>query len=157
MKHFLLMAALGLSLVSCHTNRLLNNPEAVEIISMTQSACYGFCPNYELRIFSDGSLEFLGRNFTEAEGLHKGQISKKALKKWVKAFENPDFFAYSQDYSEPRIPDLQVITLRYQRPEGQKIVKFNPGHPEDLAKLAQELHQLAVEKKWIDLNRKWGE
>ncbi len=147
----------GFAFLSCHSHRLISSEEPVEIISMTQSACYGFCPNYELRIFSDGKLEFLGRNFTEAEGLHTDQLSKKTLKKWIKAFENPDFFAYSKDYSEPRIPDLQVITLRYSRPEGQKIVKINPGHPEPLAKLADELHLLAVERKWVVLNKQWEE
>lgn len=61
-------------------------------ITLKRTACYGSCPVYELTIFSDGRVEYNGKQFVRKTGKATGQISRKQLEELVMEFTNVYYF-----------------------------------------------------------------
>lgn len=63
-----------------------------KVITLERTACYGTCPIYQLTIFSDGRVEFVGERFVKKIGKATGRISRKQLEHLVLQFTNIYYF-----------------------------------------------------------------
>ena len=53
-------------------------PEGL-VFGLERTPCYGQCPTYQLRIYSDLSVTYVGRMHVEKEGFYTGTITQEAL------------------------------------------------------------------------------
>jgi hypothetical protein len=68
-------------------------------ISLVRTYCFGSCPSYEVEIRGDGSVTYTGKGYVAVSGIHKGNISRKAVESLVALFRDADFYSFEPKYT----------------------------------------------------------
>ena len=71
---------------------VLISERPTKVVTLKRTLCYGSCPVYELTIFSDGRVEYVGKQFVKKVGKATGQITRKQLEELVMEFTDIDYF-----------------------------------------------------------------
>ena len=122
------------------------------VIKMKKGACFGSCPVYDLRIYNNRYVEYIGKRHTNKIGGHGKTLSKDAYKKLIQAFDDSDFFTFEEFYASD-IPDLPTCKITYQKGDLKKTIAGKRERPEAIHKLQYELELIADSKEgWIPLN-----
>ena len=145
----LLTLVISMVMVSCHRNKLVGLDQKIALMELSKSACFGPCPNYILKIYNDRTVEFNGRNFTAVEGVHTATLSKEEFKSLIKKFEKADLNELADSYTDPMIPDLQVVRLNYSNGDYSKTIAKHTGEPENAEELVKELEKIALSQGWL--------
>ena len=56
-----------------------NVDESLLLASLERTTCYGNCPYYEVKVYSNGVVTYNGRKNVEYLGMHKGVLSQKQI------------------------------------------------------------------------------
>lgn len=68
------------------------------VITLERGSCFGACPVYELVIFSDGMVVYIGKINVKKLGVVRSHISQEKLKELLSAFEEVNFFSLRDNY-----------------------------------------------------------
>jgi hypothetical protein len=77
----------------------LESGEAV-IVLARGAGYWDMAPVYRLMIYADGSVAYIGSKNVKTKGFAKGRISREDVQRLVKEFENVNYFALLDEYSE---------------------------------------------------------
>jgi hypothetical protein len=91
------------------------------IVSFQKTACFGQCPVFEAKIFSDGRAEYFGEKYAPHIGHFSAKLTKNWLADFMKTAQNYAFFDLESYYptSHQKIPDLPM-TVTFVEFEGKK-------------------------------------
>jgi hypothetical protein len=78
-------------------------------ISLERTACFGFCPDYAVTVFGNGTVAYDGHNFVKVVGKHSTQIPQSDVKELVNEFYKVGFFSMNDRY-EQQVTDLPSQT-----------------------------------------------
>lgn len=135
-------------LIACKSSKKMSDFKEKDLrFSMSKGVCFGSCPVFELKIYHGGYATLLGKQNTDKIGLYDKQLTKKAYKNIVKAFENLDFDSYPSQF-ESRIPDLPNIEIGYHNGKIFRIVSGKEDRPEDLMQAQFLLEKVVDNKDW---------
>lgn len=147
-----LVGALGaMMMASCttDTNAQADNPVA---ITLTRSACFGFCPDYTVTITGDGQVTFVGRNFVNMPGEQHATISHDDVQALLRRFDDLHFEALNDSY-RAQITDIPTYTVSLERSGRRKtVVDYggpSAGMPRGVRDLEQEIDRVAQTSRWI--------
>ena len=115
------------------------------VIKMKKGACFGSCPVYDLRIYNNRYVEYVGKRHTNKIGGHGKTLSKDAYKQLLKAFDDSDFFTFDEFYPSD-IPDLPTCKITYQKGDLTKTIAGKRERPEAIHKLQHQLELIAESK-----------
>lgn len=150
MKHFLfIIAAIGLLLTGCKTNQLLNLNQKIEIIGMNKSACFGYCPRYEFKVYNDRSISFNGLSDTNADGYHTAILGKDEFNKLVKKFNKANLHLLADNHIDTSIADAQITTYYYANGEYAKTITRNIKIPAGMEPLENDLIDIIKRHGWL--------
>lgn len=76
-----------------------DNSTGVTEISIERTPCYGFCPTYTLRLFSDGSVEYLGQASVEYVGTRRGKLHEYFFARLARVALGIGFFDMQDRYT----------------------------------------------------------
>jgi len=71
---------------------------AVPVITLERTGCYGTCPIYKLKIYDDGKVEYEGTEFVKRKGKAESRITTDALQDLAREFEKIDYFKLDDNY-----------------------------------------------------------
>jgi hypothetical protein len=117
-------------------------------ISLERTPCFGFCPDYTVTVFGNGTVLYEGRNFVAVEGEQRGQIPQEDVRELVDEFYDARFFNLRDRY-EQSVTDLpsQTTTITI---DGQTKSVYRYGfEPERLAQLEDKIDEIAQTEKWV--------
>lgn len=117
-------------------------------ISLERTPCFGFCPDYTVTVFGNGTVVYEGRNFVSVEGEQRGQIPQDDVQELVDEFYEARFFNLRDRY-EQSVTDLpsQTTTITI---DGQTKSVYRYGfEPERLAQLEDKIDEIAQTEKWV--------
>ncbi|ROQ24875.1 DUF6438 domain-containing protein [Gallaecimonas pentaromativorans] len=148
---FLALAALSLGACA-------SSPAKFEHIELARTACYGFCPVYQLNVEGDGTVTFKGERFVgSTDG--NAKLDKKALGELQKAFDKADFLTLNNQYRSQKDgctavrTDAPSIIIRYRTAEKDKTVRYYTGCQFDgqqrLQDLATAIDTLTQSSQWV--------
>ena len=101
------------------------------IISLERTPCYGTCPIYKIKIFSDGSAFYHGERFVEKIGNYEFSVSKETLNYILKKADEIGFFELEDKYTA-NITDLpKTITFIKNGKHRKRVVDYY-GAPKTL-------------------------
>jgi len=101
------------------------------IISLERTPCYGTCPIYKIKIFSDGSAFYHGERFVEKIGNYEFSVSKETLNYILKKADEIGFFELEDKYTA-NITDLPKTTTFIKNGKHKKRVVDYYGAPKTL-------------------------
>lgn len=147
--NLLVVFLIALGFQSCHQNKLVRLDQKIPLMELRKSACFGPCPHYELKIYNDRTVEFNGKNYTAAEGIHTFVLDKSQFKALIKKFEKANLNQLEDNYADPMVPDLQVVKIGYSNKDFSKIIAKNSTGPDTLNNLEAEMEKIALKQGWL--------
>lgn len=129
MRAFLVSTSL-FALAACATNH--NESAAIQI---SESACFGSCPIYELTVTPDDRYQLDGRRFTRINGYSDGALAPGSFERMQDLLENANFFSLPENYTfanpdvcpGPQLSDMPSITISYTTPRRMHTVTWYQG------------------------------
>ena len=120
---------------------------AYPIIILEKTTCFGTCPSFIFKVYPDGTVSYLGREFTERLGNFKATVSKEQLAELRLKFDQAKFFSFANVYSAS-IKDLPTTFLYYD--DGSQNTKITDyyGAPEELKNLEVEIEKFIESIDW---------
>ncbi len=102
-----------------------------EILYYGKTACYGECPVFFLKIFSDGTVIYNGIQNVEKKGIIRTTMRKERLSNLVAQIATPHFFRMAQNYptSGRRVQELPNTILQINNKVQQHKVTNNHDAP----------------------------
>lgn len=122
-------------------------------ISLERTACFGFCPVYQVTVESNGTVTYLGEMFVAVEGERRSQISQDQVRQIARQLESIDFFSLQDEYTDRGATDMPsaILTLRV---DGKtKRVDHYYGDfsaPEKLTELELFIDEITNSTQWVE-------
>ncbi len=129
-------------LSGCASSKKAQSQEPAEVIITQQRLeCMGLCPVYELRIYSNGKVDFFGVKNVPKEGDIEFQLSNSDFDNLVSSFEEIDFFNLEKEYSK-NISDGSTTYISYKSGEDELKIMDYYGAPKKLKELEEKVESL---------------
>jgi len=117
-------------------------------IELKKNPCFGGCPIYALKIYTDGFAEFEGKRFTNKLGKFTKQLPKSTVEELVKEFNAVGFMEMDNLYPG-KVPDLpKTNIIYYPNVNTKKEVTGDDYRPENLLALDKKLVDIAMTEDW---------
>ncbi|WP_288955634.1 DUF6438 domain-containing protein [uncultured Polaribacter sp.] len=113
-----------------------------------KSQCSGDCPVYELTLFKDGKVTFIGIENVLIKGKHDFTISEVKFKKIQDKFKKTSFGMYLDSYVDKSLVDYPSTFITHN--DKQIEIKLWKNVPEELAFAFEALEDILFEKKLIE-------
>lgn len=146
----LLLSYCTLVLLSCSASKKNSSTKqdnsSIPIPSFRYSTtpCFGFCPVYEIRVLTDGSLQYFAKRFIHPTGAFTSQFSDAERNRYLDLVHQIDWDTVPERY-ETRIADAPGAKFVYQ----DSISTFGTvGIPEALRNLGYFFDSLRIDKSW---------
>ena len=127
---------------SCSNSKKANNKESEPVFIIQQTACFGECPVYTMKIYRNGFVEYKGKMFVEKEGDFEKSISEDKVEDLINKFEGADFFSFEDKYTS-NMTDLPTTFTTFNFDGKSKKVENYHGAPDELKELEKELRKIA--------------
>lgn len=121
-------------------------------VTMARSACYGWCPVYELAIYRDGVVEYTGEQYVTLRGRAIGHVTTAQLALLDRLFADAHYFDLADHYTFMEWSDMPTVTTMYQLGARAKRIEHyhGDGHaPEVLGNLEDAIDQMVAIEQFI--------
>ena len=81
-----------------------------DFVEMGRSGCYGACPQYVVRIYRDGRIEWDGFGYVHSRGPRKRTVGPGDIEELFTLFETEEFWSLCADYSQS-VTDSAAVGL----------------------------------------------
>jgi len=117
------------------------------LLSMKKSSCYGPCPVYEMKIYTNGFVTLIAEEHLDLKGEFYTKLSGSKVKALVSKFNEIGFFEMEGQYTSIT-KDLPTTWVYFSKEGRQKRIKDYDGAPESLRDLEKELSSLLESEDW---------
>ena len=141
------------------TDNSATDAKIVVMLERRKGDCWGPCPIYKLKIFSDGKVIFIGEENVKEKTTVKSQINQKQLKTLSAEFEKIDYFTMADKYvPQENCPsqnsDSQTVFTSYTVGEKTKFITHYLGcegtnELRNLVILEKNIDQIVATNQWI--------
>jgi Domain of unknown function (DUF6438) len=150
-RRFILACFYALALSSCAP---VETPaqEGPVMITLTRTACFGFCPAYRVSISGDGQVTYVGEAFVNVVGERRATIPREDVQRLLRRFDDINF-GQLQDAYRAHVTDLPTFTVTLERNGGRKTVAdyggLSAGMPRAMRELQDEIDRVANTGQWV--------
>jgi hypothetical protein len=137
LKQILLLALVVISCKSIQHKPVAEKSESI-IFEMHRGGCYGTCPIYNISLYKNGRIEYVGHRFTKNIGLYKWRI-KQADFKTIEAILSKTFNT-SSTY-KLALQDLPQTTLTV---KNKHQIKFKGACPNAFRKELKTIEDILM-------------
>jgi hypothetical protein len=121
-------------------------------ITLSRTACLGTCPQYDLVVRGNGTVDYTGDLYTKYCGEWHGTIPLSSVRELVGEFRATDFFALYPEYTQGAT-DLPTFTTSISFDNvHRKVVDYGGeevGMPDSVHQLENAIDRLAGPEHWI--------
>lgn len=109
-------------------------------LEMKRTACYGYCPEYTVKVDSEGRVQYEGINFVGTKGKREYTISSTQVQNIRRALISAEFFSLEDEYFE-EVTDLPSTFITLTTPDQTKKVWEYYNAPKKLLNLEKTIDQ----------------
>lgn len=126
-------------------------------IGLSRGMCYGTCPVYSVRLFSDGRAEFTGEHFVDLLGDHRAHIDVADFELVALAIAHLRFGnlrrTYAVDYTDAETTTTWIV----QRGRRRTVEDYGGAGPQRLRQIESLVDDSAAELKWLPIAESGGD
>lgn len=128
-------------------------PSAPLLASLERTACYGVCPVYLVKVFTDGRVEWEGRKHVKVKGQQIAQLNSQGLAALKQAFADAGFLKLSGNFACLEATDHASAKVTFVDGENTVLIdhydgcRSTPG-VEVLTKLEQQFDVIVNTARW---------
>lgn len=124
-------------------------------VRLVRTPCLGTCPAYEVTVYRDGRVEFIGREFVAQKGKREKHIAPEGFNRLWREIHRTRFWQMAGRYSSDMTDaPHQIVTVRTDTTE--KSVDDYVSGPKELTELEDMIDQVAGTREWIGDGR-WSD
>ncbi len=114
------------------------------VVAIKRTTCFGECPAYEAKFYSDGSVSYVGKAFVQKRGNHKASASLNQINSIVKKAYDIKYFLMEDQYPDPTVQIMDApSTITSIVCRGQnKTISTKLGEPDKLKDLQNAIDDL---------------
>src|ERR1700730_2925658 len=116
-------------------------------ISLERTACFGTCPVYTLTVYSDGKVEYEGKEHVKEKGARSSKIDEKLFLRLLEKADEIGFFKLNDRY-EGRVTDLPTRITTVTKGDVSKTVRNYYGGPKGLHDFEQLIDHVTNSAQW---------
>ncbi len=123
------------------------------VVTIDRGACFGTCPMYQLVIYEDGTVVFMGIRFVGATGINIGQIEPEEVTALVESITEQGYFELDDEYTDQPVSDLPTVTTSVLGEEGYKEIIHYLGDdsaPDALTAIEDSIDAAVNVSQWIE-------
>lgn len=127
-------------------------PAECPLATLSRTACFGTCPAYDLKVYTDGRVDYFGRRFVRVCGAHTASLKPGAIRALRLAFERADYFGLDDEYTRYEVTDNPSAFTSYCDGARTKSVKHYYGDhsaPQRLTDLETRIDEIVGTKRWV--------
>jgi hypothetical protein len=128
-----------LVLIQCKTSQV--QEEGRLILEMKRTACLGTCPDYEIKVYSNGTVIYQGNRHVPHVGEQEIKLSDKDLQKIQREMKSIDFFSLEDKYYED-VTDLPTTYLTIYKEDLAKTIMDYYGAPTVLREFEENIQEI---------------
>ncbi|MBI1340951.1 hypothetical protein GC169_12190 [bacterium] len=107
-------------------------PEGNPVISLSEGACMGTCPVYDMTLRPDGAFILHGQRFVRSTGVSEGALGPDAWSEAEAVLVRADFWKMRKTQTPETLPncvtDAPTALITWRTPEGkEKTVTYDAG------------------------------
>lgn len=124
--------------------------ESLLVASLERTTCYGNCPYYEVKVYSNGVVIYNGRKNVEYLGLHKGTLSQQQVKQLLEKAKSVGYIHLENKYPIKGlgIIDFPVCITSVVEEGAKKMVYNRNDAPPRLAEYQNFFDELIEDLDW---------
>lgn len=149
---FVLAAFGALVFSACAPVDVPTDAQQPATITLSRSVCFGFCPDYTVRIDQSGAVTFEGRRFVNVAGVQHAQIPAADVQALLARFDAVNFNALRNEY-RAAVSDMPTYTITLERNGARKtVVDYGgpgAGMPQAVRALEDEIDRVAGTSRWV--------
>jgi len=134
-------------------------PEPVEVIPyvvlrMEKTACYGHCPIFEIKLFSDGRANFIGKANTDLMGHYEAHADEEFLSAISAKAQKTDYFRWADHYplDGNYLSDLPNTITYLKIEEQEKSIIRNHDGPVALRQFEEDIFNAFQQLNWVKID-----
>ena len=117
------------------------------VITMDRTSCFGFCPDYSLTIYGNGTVLYDGHALVATKGKKTASIPKEDVQGLVRKSIEIDYFHFRNSYNAS-VSDLPTTTTSVTIGNNSKKVINYYGPPENLKQFENMIDAVSTSEKW---------
>ncbi len=127
--------------------------EIREVASIARTTCYGQCPYYKIKIYSDGLLVYEGKKNVAHLGTHRARISVDSIDLTLAQAKAINYIQLNEKYQVEGlgILDLPVCITHIKEGLAEKTIWNRNDAPVELIRFERYIDQLLADIHWIKL------
>lgn len=114
-----------------------------------RTPCFGMCPIFKLTIYTDGSAEYVGKNFVNLIGEYQTSVSKAQMARIVLVADGIKYFSMKDEYNNEKVTDLPSVITEIRGIHGLKRVRNRQGGPSELKQLYSVFDEIVRDGFWV--------
>ena len=128
--------------------------EKTEVLNFKRTSCFGRCPVYDFKVYTDKSCEIDGKLFFVVEGAHEGELTQAQYDHIIAEVAEIKFFDLQDQYDDPLVQDVAATFITVTLDGQSKAIKSRYRAPAALVDFSTEIHELAKGLKWEKVTEK---
>ena len=120
-------------------------------IGLERTPCFGTCPVYKLTVYSDGKVEYEGKDHVKEKGARSSKIDEKFFVRLMKKADEIGFFKLKDRY-DGLVTDLPTRITTVTKGDVSKAVRNYYGGPKGLHDLEQLIDEVTNSAQWTGVH-----
>jgi hypothetical protein len=133
------------------SEQLVYSPNS-PVITLERGACFGMCPIYNLSIYEDGTVVYLGINNVAVTGVQTSSITTDDLDWLVQEMELSGYFDWNDEYTEMFVTDQPTVITSISTDENfKRITRYDgdPNAPVGLVRFEDRIDRVVNSAQWV--------
>lgn len=123
--------------------------DAYQVAGYQKTACFGKCPVYQVKFFSDGKVTWYGQLNVERQGWHEARVDEKLLREIKDKSHELKFWDLSNNYPiGQRVVDLPSTVTYVRAGDMEKTVVDTHQGPAELLQFEEYLAGIINKLEW---------
>lgn len=123
--------------------------DPVQVVGYQKTACFGKCPVYQVKFFSDGKVTWYGKMNVERLGLHEAKVEPAVLKGIRDKANELKYWDFEGEYPRgKKVADLPSTITFLRAGDVEKTVVDTHEAPENLKLFERYLEELIGSLDW---------
>jgi len=121
------------------------------LLKFERTACYGHCPAFVFKVYTNGDATYEGKRHVERTGIHLAYLTPAQLDSLQSRAHRAQLLQLSDSYPEngPPIPDLPNAITQYVQGDTAKTITHNHAAPSSLLDFEAYLETLIETLQWM--------
>ena len=124
--------------------------ESLFVASLARTTCYGNCPYYEIKLYSNGMATFHGKKNVPFIGLHKARVGTETVAKILNKAKEIGYMKFGLKYPQKGIGiiDFPVCITSIKTETEKKTIYNRNDSPQKLVEYQEFFDELLEEIEW---------